>query len=41
MKLLLDRGLPHSAATLLCEAGIDTIHVADIGLSAADDLDSS
>jgi predicted nuclease of predicted toxin-antitoxin system len=24
---------------LLCEAGIDTIHVAEIGLSAADDTD--
>lgn len=39
MKLLLDQGLPRSAATLLTEAGIDTIHVADIGLSAADDTD--
>ena len=39
MKLLLDQGLPRSAATLLSEAGIDTIHVAEIGLSAADDTD--
>jgi predicted nuclease of predicted toxin-antitoxin system len=39
MKLLLDQGLPRSAATLLSEAGIDTIHVAEIGLSAADDRD--
>jgi predicted nuclease of predicted toxin-antitoxin system len=39
MKLLLDQGLPRSAATLLCEAGIDTVHVAEIGLSAADDTD--
>ncbi|UZQ53364.1 DUF5615 family PIN-like protein [Trichothermofontia sichuanensis B231] len=39
MKLLLDQGLPRSAATLLTEAGIDTIHVAGIGLSAADDTD--
>ena len=39
MKLLLDQGLPRSAATLLTEAGIDTIHVAEIGLSAADDTD--
>jgi predicted nuclease of predicted toxin-antitoxin system len=38
MKLLLDQGLPRSAATLLSEAGIDTIHVAEIGLSAADDI---
>jgi len=39
MKLLLDQGLPRSAAALISEAGIDTIHVADIGLSAADDTD--
>jgi predicted nuclease of predicted toxin-antitoxin system len=39
MKLLLDQGLPRSAATLISEAGIDTIHVAEIGLSAADDID--
>jgi len=39
MKLLLDQGLPRSAATLLSEYGIDTIHVADINLSAADDQD--
>jgi predicted nuclease of predicted toxin-antitoxin system len=39
MKLLLDQGLPRSAATLLSEAGIDTVHVAEMGLSAADDTD--
>jgi len=39
MKLLLDQGLPRSAQHLLCEALIDTVHVADIGLSAADDKD--
>ncbi len=39
MKLLLDQGLPRSAAILLSEAGIDTMHVANIGLSAADDTD--
>ncbi len=39
MKLLLNQGLPRSAAALLCEAGIDAIHVADIGFSAADDTD--
>jgi len=39
MKLLLDQGLPRSAAALLCEAGIDAIHVANIGFSAADDTD--
>ena len=37
MRLLLDQGLPRSASILLCEAGIDTIHVAEIGLSAAED----
>jgi len=31
--------LPRSAQHLLCEALIDTVHVADIGLSAADDKD--
>jgi len=39
MKLLLYQGLPRSAAALLCEAGINAIHVADIGFSAADDTD--
>jgi predicted nuclease of predicted toxin-antitoxin system len=37
MKLLLDQGLPRSAAKLLSEAGIDTIHVGEIGYSTADD----
>ena len=37
MKLLLDQGLPRSAARLLREAGIDTIHVSEIGYSTADD----
>jgi len=39
MKLLLDQGLPRSAAALLSEVGIDTVHVAEIGLSAAEDTD--
>jgi predicted nuclease of predicted toxin-antitoxin system len=39
MKLLLDQGLPRSAAALLCEVGIDTMHVAQMSLSAADDTD--
>lgn len=39
MKLLLDQGLPRSSAALLREAGIDTIHVAEIGLSAATDTE--
>jgi predicted nuclease of predicted toxin-antitoxin system len=39
MKLLLDQGIPHSASYLLQNEGVDTIHVADIGLSEADDTD--
>jgi predicted nuclease of predicted toxin-antitoxin system len=37
MKLLLDQGLPRSAAVLLTRAGHDTVHVGDIGLGEADD----
>ena len=37
MKLLLDQGLPRSAASLLTAAGIDTVHVGDLGLSTAED----
>ncbi|MBR8836372.1 MAG: DUF5615 family PIN-like protein [Stigonema ocellatum SAG 48.90 = DSM 106950] len=37
MKLLLDQGLPRSAAARLRNVGIDTIHVSEIGLSAAED----
>ena len=39
MNLLLDQGLPRSAADLLRQAGIDTIHVGEIGMSEADDED--
>ncbi|MGA9378363.1 MAG: DUF5615 family PIN-like protein [Phormidium sp.] len=39
MKLLLDQGLPLSAAALLRDVGIDTIHVGEIGLSAAEDAE--
>jgi len=37
MRLLLDQGLPRSAANLLREAGIDAVHVGEIGWSTADD----
>lgn len=39
MKLLLDQGLPRSAAALLCEANINTVHVGEIGMAAAIDAD--
>ena len=38
MKLLLDQGLPLSAATLLRSEGIDTIH-GEIGMSEAEDVE--
>ncbi len=37
MRLLLDQGLPRSAARFLREAGIDTVHVGEIGYSTAHD----
>ena len=39
MKLLLDQGLPRSAAKLLTAHEIDTIHVSEIGLWAAEDIE--
>jgi predicted nuclease of predicted toxin-antitoxin system len=39
MKLLLDQGLPLSAATLLRNKGFDTIHVGEIGMSEAEDAE--
>ncbi|BAU10597.1 hypothetical protein LEP3755_10820 [Leptolyngbya sp. NIES-3755] len=39
MKLLLDQGLPLSAAALLRDADIDTIHVGEIGMSEVEDAD--
>ena len=39
MKLLLDQGLPRSAAALLRDVGIDAIHVGEIGLQIAEDTE--
>ena len=37
MKLLLDQGLPRSAAALLRDTGLDTVHAAECGLATASD----
>lgn len=37
MRLLRDQGLPRSAANFLREAGIDTVHVGEVGYAVADD----
>jgi predicted nuclease of predicted toxin-antitoxin system len=37
--LLFDHGLPRSTAALLTQAGWDVIHVFEIGMSRADDVD--
>ena len=37
MKLLLDQGLPRSAAALLRNAGFDAVHTGEIGLARAED----
>jgi len=37
MKLLLDQGLPRSAAKLLCEAGMDAVHTCESSLATATD----
>ena len=39
MKVLLDQGLPRSAARLLRKAGIDAVHTGECGLAAAADLE--
>jgi predicted nuclease of predicted toxin-antitoxin system len=36
---LLDQGVPRRAAALLREAGVDAVHVAELGMSSADDAD--
>ena len=38
MKLLLDQGLPRSAAALLRNAGVDTVHTGEIGYATAEDV---
>ena len=37
--LLIDQGLPRSAASRLREAGIDAVHTAEIGASTASDIE--
>jgi predicted nuclease of predicted toxin-antitoxin system len=39
MKLLLDQGLPLSAAALLRNAGVDSVHVGEIGMAEAEDAE--
>ena len=39
MKLLLDQGLPRTAATELATLGWDVVHVGEIGMAAATDKD--
>jgi predicted nuclease of predicted toxin-antitoxin system len=39
MKLLLDQGLPRQTAEILRSAGLDAVHVGDIGLSSAEDAE--
>lgn len=39
MKLLLDQGFPRSTAGLLRAAGVNTVHVGEIGMAEADDAD--
>jgi predicted nuclease of predicted toxin-antitoxin system len=38
-RLLLDQGLPRSTSVLLIFAGWNVVHVSDIGMSRADDVD--
>jgi predicted nuclease of predicted toxin-antitoxin system len=38
-RVLLDQGCPHTAAQLLNAQGWDVVHVSDVGMSRADDVD--
>jgi len=38
-KLLLDQGLPRSAGVILSQRGWDAVHVGDIGMAAATDVE--
>ncbi len=39
MKLLLDQGTPRSAADILRNAGLDTVHTGEVGLAEAEDAE--
>ena len=39
MRLLLDQGLPRSAADLLRKASHDAVHVGEVGAATAEDAD--
>jgi predicted nuclease of predicted toxin-antitoxin system len=39
IRLLLDQGVPRDAAQQLCAKGFDTVHVGDLGMSAASDTE--
>jgi len=40
MKLLLDQGIPRSAATILRRASFDAVHTGEIGLAEAEDSEN-
>ena len=39
MRLFLDQGVPRRTAAILREAGVDTVHAGEVGLSTAQDSD--
>src|SRR5213596_1070814 len=39
VRVLLDQGLPRSSADLLRQSGIDAVHVGEIGMARADDVE--